>query len=44
MACTQCGEVWIDGVVAKQLEQIIDAVTATAITEIAVVSYTDKVA
>ena len=44
MTCTQCGEVWLDGLVVKQLEQIIDSVTAAAITEIAVVNYTDKVA
>ena len=42
--CTQCGEVWYTGVVTKQLERIVDAITATIITEIAIVNYSDKVA
>ena len=42
--CTQCGEVWYSGTVSKQLEKIVDAVTATAITEVAIVSYSEKVA
>ena len=42
--CSQCGEVWYSGTVAKQLERIVNVVTNTAITEIAVVSYSDKVA
>ena len=42
--CVQCGEVWYSGTVAKQLEKIVDAVTATAITEVAIVSYSEKVA
>ena len=42
--CTQCGEVWYSGTVTKQLEKIVDAVTATVITEVAIVSYSEKVA
>ena len=42
--CAQCGEVWYSGTVAKQLEKIVDAVTATANTEVAIVSYSEKVA
>jgi len=42
MACTQCGEIWYSGTVTRQLEKIVDAIQATAITEIAVVNYTDS--
>ena len=42
--CTQCGEIWYSGTVTKQLEKIVDAITATVITEIAIVNYSDKVA
>lgn len=44
MVCTQCGEVWYSGTVARQLEKIVAAITDTLNTEIAVVSYSDKVA
>jgi YgiT-type zinc finger domain len=44
LACTQCGEVWIAGDIAKHLECIIDKVTAAAFTEIAVVNYSENVA
>lgn len=43
MVCTQCGEVWYSGTVMKQLEKIVDTLDK-AITEIAVVNYSDKVA
>ena len=42
--CTQCGEVWYSGTVAKEIEKIVNIVTKTANTEIAVVSYSEKVA
>ena len=42
--CSQCGEVWYSGTVAKQLEKIVEVITAAAITEIAVVSYSENVA
>lgn len=44
MVCSQCGEIWYTGTVTKQLEKLVDTIKATAITEIAVVNYTDKVA
>lgn len=44
MVCAQCGEVWYSGTVARQLEKIVDTIKSTAITEIAVVNYSDKVA
>lgn len=44
MVCTQCGEVWYNGTVSRQLEKIVDAIAATAFTEIAVVNYSDRVA
>jgi len=44
MVCTQCGEVWYSGTVTRRLEKIVDAVTAAALTEIAVVNYSEKVA
>ena len=42
--CTQCGEVSYNNDVARQLEKITNAVKSTIITEIAVVSFSDKVA
>ena len=44
MVCSQCGEVWFSGTVAKQLEKIVEVVTSTAITEIAIVSYSEMAA
>lgn len=44
MACTQCGEILYSGTVTRQLEKIVDAITATAITEIAIVNYSERVA
>lgn len=41
--CTQCGEVSYSNDVAKRLEEIIN-ITKNALTEIAVVHYSDKVA
>jgi len=40
MVCTQCGEVWYNGTVIQQLENIVETITASALTEIAVVNYT----
>lgn len=42
--CDQCGEVSYSNDVARQLEKIVNAIKTTAITEIAVVNYTEKVA
>ena len=44
MVCTQCGEVWYSGTVTRHIERIVDAVTAAALTEIAVVNYSKRVA
>jgi len=44
MVCTQCGEVWYSGTVTRHIEKIVDAVTAVALAEIAVVNYSEKVA
>jgi len=44
MVCTQCGEVWYNGTVTREVEKIVDAVTATALAEIAVVNYSANVA
>lgn len=41
--CSQCGEVSYNNKIAKQLEKIVNSMR-TAITEIAVVNYSDKVA
>lgn len=41
--CTQCGEISYSGTVAATLEQIVNA-TESAMTEIAVVNYPDRVA
>ncbi|MDR1315459.1 MAG: type II toxin-antitoxin system MqsA family antitoxin [Spirochaetales bacterium] len=42
--CGQCGEVSYTDEVARRLEQIVDSIRQTVITEIAVVSYTNKAA
>ena len=42
--CDQCGEISYNGNVAQRLEQIIDNITETAGTEIAVISYSEKAA
>ena len=42
--CDQCGEISYNGNVAQRLEQIIDNITETASTEIAVISYSEKAA
>ena len=44
MVCSQCGEVWYNGTVAKQLEKIVEAITSSAFTEIAIVSYSEQAA
>ena len=44
MECVQCGEAWYDDAVAMRLEQIVAALRSTALTEVAIVRYTDKVA
>jgi len=44
MVCSQCGEAWYSGTVTRHIEKIVDAVTATALTEIAIVNYSEKVA
>ena len=43
-ACAQCGEIWYSGIVSKQLEKIVDAITDNVTTEIAVVNYSEKIA
>lgn len=41
--CTLCGEIVYSGVTLKKLEELINAVKS-ALTEVAIVNYTDKVA
>ena len=42
--CVQCGETSYDDEVAKRIEQIIQNITGSVITEIAVVNYSEKAA
>jgi YgiT-type zinc finger domain-containing protein len=42
--CGQCGEVSYTDEVARRLEQIVNSIKQTAITEIAVVNYTEQAA
>jgi YgiT-type zinc finger domain-containing protein len=42
--CDQCGEVSYSYDVARRLEQIVTSIKDSALTEIAVVNYTDKAA
>ena len=44
MVCTQCGEIWYSGTVSRHLEKIVDAIAETALTEIAIINYSEKVA
>ena len=44
MVCSQCGEVWYSGTVAKQLEKIVEAITSSSLTEVAIVSYSEQAA
>ena len=43
LKCDQCGEIAYTGTVIKQIEKIINSMQ-TAVTEIAVINYFDKVA
>jgi YgiT-type zinc finger domain-containing protein len=42
--CDQCGEVSYSDDVARRLEQIVNSIKDSALTEIAVINYTDKAA
>ena len=42
--CSQCGETSYNGEVAQRLEQIVQSITASVSTEVAVVNYSDKAA
>ena len=42
--CGQCGEASYSNDVARQLEKIVNAVKSAALTEIAIVNYSEKVA
>ena len=42
--CGQCGEASYSNDVARQIEKIVNSVKSSAITEIAVVNYSEKVA
>jgi len=42
--CDQCGETSYNDEVAKRIEQIVQSITGSAITEIAVVNYSEKAA
>jgi YgiT-type zinc finger domain-containing protein len=42
--CGQCGEVSYSDEVSRRLEQIVNAIRQTIVTEIAVVNYTEKAA
>ncbi|MEG1972697.1 MAG: type II toxin-antitoxin system MqsA family antitoxin [Oscillospiraceae bacterium] len=43
MRCVQCGETWYNGVVAENLEEIIESLEKS-LTEVAIVNYHGKVA
>jgi YgiT-type zinc finger domain-containing protein len=42
--CGQCGEVSYSDEVTRRLEQIVNSIKQTAVTEIAVVNYSEKAA
>jgi YgiT-type zinc finger domain-containing protein len=42
--CGQCGEVSYNDDVARRLEQIVNSIKRTVVTEIAVINYTGKAA
>ncbi len=44
MVCSQCGEIWYNGVIMGQLEKLISTITERVVTEVAIVNYADNVA
>jgi YgiT-type zinc finger domain-containing protein len=44
MICEQCGEVWFDGVVTREIERIVNTIERTIATEVAIVKYADLAA
>ncbi|GHV36545.1 hypothetical protein AGMMS49546_02080 [Spirochaetia bacterium] len=42
--CTECGNIWYTGTVAARLEEIVDSIIKTKVTDVAVVNYTEKAA
>jgi YgiT-type zinc finger domain-containing protein len=44
MICDQCGEVWFDGTVAREIERIVNTIENTITTEVAIVKYADMAA
>jgi YgiT-type zinc finger domain-containing protein len=44
MICEQCGEVWFEGNVAREIERIVGTIENTIATEVAIVKYADLAA
>jgi YgiT-type zinc finger domain-containing protein len=44
MICGQCGEVWFNGTVTRELERIVNMIESTITTEVAIVRYADLAA
>ena len=42
--CTECGNTWYSGTVAKELEKIMDSFMASVFAEVSVISYAKSVA
>jgi YgiT-type zinc finger domain-containing protein len=42
--CAQCGEVWFDGTVTREIERIVNTIENTITTEVAIVKYADLAA
>jgi YgiT-type zinc finger domain-containing protein len=43
MICSQCGEVWFDGTVARRIEKTVNAIESTTIaTEVSIVNYSHR--
>jgi YgiT-type zinc finger domain-containing protein len=40
LICEQCGEIWLDGVTTRRIEQIVLEIENTLATEVAIVKYT----
>jgi YgiT-type zinc finger domain-containing protein len=44
LVCAQCGEVWFSGAVTRRLEQILDEIEASKLSEVAIVHYSSLAA
>jgi YgiT-type zinc finger domain-containing protein len=44
LVCAQCGEVWFSGAVTRRIEQILQEIEASRLSEVAIVQYSSLAA